>query len=80
MKSGLLARVTDRQKTELKKSWEETGLIRKALREHLEAKLQSERNSAEDIKSFDSGAWSCEQANRLGYIRAMKEVISIFSD
>lgn len=80
MKTSLLDGLNAKDKEEM------TGLFIAALRlrkrygELIEKKIETNNAMRVSTNAYDSPSWAFQQADRNGYERAMKEIISLLTD
>lgn len=80
MKSVLFSGVDPKLEKELRGDFLSSYLIRKRFVEVINDKIESNRKSARQKVNFEKPSWSYEQADSLGYERALYEIIALISD
>lgn len=68
------------QQNELRKEFIAAHRFRERLVELLEDKSRVKRNSSFKNDSYESPAWAYQQADAIGYEKAISEIISLISE
>jgi hypothetical protein len=71
---------TPQGKSEIKQEYLKAAPLRGRLKELLEDKITSNRNTSRSNNTYDSPSWALLQADSIGYERALFEVISLIYD
>lgn len=79
MKTLLGKGLTKDQQEELTRDFKSVPRLRKAMVNALEDKIEAERNEMEGKASLSSVNWNLKQVNSLGYIRSMKNFITLLT-
>ena len=65
---------------EIKGAFKASLPVRKRLQDILESKVQEHFKAQYAKDNYDSPSWSQQQADSMGYVRALREVISLLDD
>jgi hypothetical protein len=66
-------------KDDITSSFKAGTVLRRRLKELLEAKVETEVVSRMKREDYESPSWGFKQADSIGYTRALKEIISLIS-
>jgi len=80
MKTVWLKGLTLDQKTEMKKEYAASSHLRAALTSILNDKLSTINTSLRSKTNYENPAWAFQQADGIGYERAIYEVIALISN
>ena len=70
----------DQQTKDLEQRYKEAGLLRRRLDVLLRDMIESTRAGAVAERQYDSPNWAYLQADRAGYERALRDIISLIED
>lgn len=79
MKTAWTKGLTPEQKTELKKDFVGSVILRKHLQTLLEEKANASRDASISKEGYQNPNWAYLQADARGYERAISEIISLIS-
>lgn len=68
------------QQADIEQRFKEAGLVRRRLDYLLKEMIEEKRVGAVSEKLYDSPNWAYQQADRAGYERALRDVISLIKD
>jgi hypothetical protein len=77
VKISWLKGLTEEERVELEQLFSASLVVRKKLTEILEGKVRSADRRSVSIESYESPSWVYTQADTNGYIRALREVITL---
>lgn len=77
MKTSWLQGLTDQQKKDLRIEFSSSTNLRKRLIQLLEDKADEKRKKLRNSDNYEKASWALEQADGIGYERAIFEVISL---
>jgi hypothetical protein len=80
MKTVWTKGLTEEQKTELRKDFVGSVILRRRLKELLEEKIKTTRTGTTSKDAYEKPAWPFIQADAIGYERALNEIISLISE
>lgn len=80
MKSVLFQGIDPKLEGELRGDFKSSLLIRKRIVDVLNQKIDTNRKASVDRTNYDSPSWALEQADRIGYERSIRELISLLTD
>lgn len=80
MKTNWTKGLTAEQAMELKKDFVSCPLLRKRLTELSREKIESHRKALVSKEGYANPSWAYQQADGIGYERALLEVISLLND
>jgi hypothetical protein len=80
MKTVWLKGCTVEQKTEMKKEFIASSHLRSKLTELLNDKLSTINTSLRSKSNYENPAWAYQQADGIGYERAIYEVIALIAN
>lgn len=72
--------LTPEQKTEIKKDFVGSVILRKRLQKILEDRMEGSRRASISKDSYENANWAYLQADARGYERAISEIISLISE
>lgn len=67
----------DDTKKDVEEAYAQGGLLRRRLSELLQEKMESEVVARTKREDYDSPSWPFKQADSCGYLRALREIISL---
>ncbi len=80
MKTSWLKGLSDERKKEVKDEFLSSPTIRSRLVTILGEKIESSRTGLRTKEGYDKPSWGYQQADGIGYERALYEVISLIED
>ena len=69
----------DERKTEIRKDFRSSIIVRKRLKTICEGKIQSSANAARNKVDYDCPNWAYKQADSRGYERALTEIMKLLN-
>lgn len=80
MKSSWFKGLNSDLEKEIRGDYASSRVTRHRLRDMLEEKIKTSRNTALNKEGYDVANWALKQADLIGYERALKDVIELISD
>lgn len=80
MKISWIKGLDEQQKLDITQKYKEAGLVRRRLEKVLRDLIEEKRNGSVSEQLYDSPNWAYQQADRAGYERALRDVISMITD
>lgn len=77
MKASWLNGLEEGQKLEMEREFLASALLRSRLKELIEGKLEASRVAQRNKVNYENSAWPYQQADQIGYERALSEIISL---
>lgn len=65
--------------TEMRREFVSSSLLRERLSKILSDKIETKRRIARSNDQYENAAWAYQQADSIGYERALNEIISLIS-
>lgn len=62
---------------EMKREFASSGLLRERLTKLAEDKIEAKRRASRATEQYEKASWAYQQADSIGYERAMTEIISL---
>lgn len=79
MKSRILAGLEKTEQESLDKDWETSRRLRRRMVDLLQKDVDAIHASMRDNETFNSPSWAYEQAAKIGEVKALMKIISLFS-
>lgn len=70
----------DQQAIDIEQRYKEAGLVRRRLEVILRDMIEEKRTGSVSESLYDSPNWAYQQADRAGYERALRDVISLIKE
>jgi hypothetical protein len=80
MKASFVMGLSPDQTKEMEREFKEASLFRKRLSVLLAEKIQGRIKEATSKTEYESPSWAYKQADLVGYIRGMEDIISLLKD
>lgn len=80
MKTTWTAGLTSEQKQEITADYKSAVSLRKRLEKLVTDKIDSAHRESLKREGYNSPSWAYQQADKIGYERALKEIISLISE
>lgn len=78
MKQGWIKGLNKEDAERMEQDFNSSVALRSQAIKILQDKMDTAISEMLDKKSFDTASWTAKQAERIGYIRSLKEIIEIF--
>lgn len=79
MKTTWVAGLSPQEKEEITLAFQASGRFRERLNTLLLDKVEGSRKEARNVEGYEKASWPYFQADKMGYERALFEVISLIS-